>query len=323
MAVMGRDGLLPPVATLDGYRRLHGLPEIWAPAVDAICRRHGLPAGSHQITRVGSHVVALHPGESVVKLYCPLFPGDHPVERRLLAHLRSGEVIPVPQIRLEGELEGWPYLILSFLEGQPLEELWQDLSEPVQARVGRHLGQGLARWHSIAVPELGDLQPAWESFVRARLVDAVDRQRAHGWGEEWLRQIPDLLEQVELPHLLPARPLLLHADLTGEHLLMIPGEHGPRVAGIIDWADGMTGHGEYDLVALCLDAVQAHGPAQRQLLLGYGMPAAALDQGMREHLLRWTLLHRYVSVPEVVRALKLRPARPTLAALARALFPLE
>ena len=263
---MPQDRLLPPVATLQAYRRVHGRPEAWRPALEVICQRHGLPPGSHRLTRVGSHVVALRPGQTVVKLYCPLFPEDHQVESRVLRHLQGQSLVPVPEIRAEGQLEGWPYLLLSFLEGQPLEHLWKDLSQLDQERIGRQLGEDLVGWHQISSRGIEDLGPVWGTFLEDRVEDAVARQRAHGWGEVWLGKLPSFLDQLDLSRMVSPRPTLLHADLTGEHLLMQPAAHGHQVAGLIDWADSMIGHGEYDLVALCVDAVGCHGPAQRQAL---------------------------------------------------------
>ena len=66
--------LLPQTQTYDQYRAVYEQNSTWLPAVDAIAKRHRL-IGTPERLALGTHV-AFGIGESVVKLFCPLWQED-------------------------------------------------------------------------------------------------------------------------------------------------------------------------------------------------------------------------------------------------------
>ena len=71
-----------------------------------ICGRHGLdPAGLRRLG-LGTHLVFVT-GRTVLKLLCPLWPGDYPAEKAALEIIRG---LPTPELIATGLLEEWPYM---------------------------------------------------------------------------------------------------------------------------------------------------------------------------------------------------------------------
>lgn len=66
--------LLPRVASLEQYSRVYADSRVWAPAVNEIAVRHGLPTPGTRQT-LGSHIVYKF-GDSIVKLYFPMWFED-------------------------------------------------------------------------------------------------------------------------------------------------------------------------------------------------------------------------------------------------------
>ncbi|HKJ85227.1 MAG TPA: hypothetical protein VKA06_04090, partial [Spirochaetia bacterium] len=67
--------LLPDISTEDDYRARFPQNDVWAPAVRAICDRHGLDPSAIQRGTLGSNVV-FQCGDVFVKLFPPLWAAD-------------------------------------------------------------------------------------------------------------------------------------------------------------------------------------------------------------------------------------------------------
>ena len=73
------------IESIDDYRPLYHLGEVWLPAMQAICQRHGYDADSLRRAELGSAVVFFVESDKLIKLYGPLWPEDHKAERAVLA----------------------------------------------------------------------------------------------------------------------------------------------------------------------------------------------------------------------------------------------
>ena len=112
MATNVGPGLLPSLVEEDDYHPLFANDDVWLPAIRAICRRHGISTDELKRTVLGTHVV-FKAGDYIVKLFCRFWPHDYTVEAACLSGLTG---LPIPQLVATGELEGWPYLIMTVLD---------------------------------------------------------------------------------------------------------------------------------------------------------------------------------------------------------------
>jgi hygromycin-B 7''-O-kinase len=213
-----------------------------------IGERHGLASAALQRASAGTHVVWLGERE-VVKLFAPWWPDDFAAERRMLEHVGGRLPIATPRIVAVGELEGWPYLVITRLEGRPLDELWPALAPAERRRLLASTGELVAALH--ALPLLpGDDDPAtsWAGFVATRREKLAHKHAADGLGPAWIEDIertvaglPVLDRGVELA--------CLHTDMQGGNLLARSVGDRVELSGLFDFGDAMVGAREHELIA--------------------------------------------------------------------------
>jgi len=305
--------LLPPPP--EGELRKAVSTDRWSRVARAIARRHGLE-GEFEPYASGSDLVC-RVGDAVVKLTTPRWASELGVQRTLQAHLSGRLPFAVPDVLAEGELEGWPYLVMRRLTAPSLALVWPRLATRARLRLAARLGAATAALHAVPPPALPG--PSWASFRRGLRADLGGRYRSRGLDPAWVAQLEPFVRAVEP---FPACGLvLLHTELLGEHVLLREGARGWDVAGLIDLADGRAGSAEYDFVAPVEFVFRGQPGCLRAFLQGYGYPAEALGLHTQRRLLAWGLLHRYGSVRRMLDAAG-EPRPTSLEQLARRVYAL-
>lgn len=310
--------LLPALSDAAHYARLRPRTELWLPALRAICVRHGIAAEPlEQFLPMGTHVVFAAGRGHVVKLFAPFWNRDFSVEAccaRAVRHLG----VALPEVVAQGEIEGWPYLVVRRIPGVLLERAWPGLDARSRAVIAEALGRFAAELHRLPLLGLEALSGDWEGFVRQQRAGCFENQRARGMGEAWLREIPEFLAHALGPAA-PARRVLLHADLCDDNLL-VREEAGRIRLAVLDFADARIGDPEYEFAATSLFLAAEDGSLQRAFLGAYGYAASDLDEDLALRLTALLLLHRYVHLPVLLG--RLGPPEPRgPGELARRLWP--
>jgi hypothetical protein len=251
-----------PVTTQPHYGAHLGDVEYWSAYVSAALDRHGIPHSRIEAPFVGSFPTFLA-GDVVVKLFADTFDGPRSfaVEKAMYELLSPIRDIPAPGLVAEGQLFddpaqwNWPYLISERLAGTAVRDLPIERLTPA---VAERLGAIAARLHSLPVPSAvaaRDLPPSLRC-------EAPDRLRGHGLPEHLVEQVPEFLADA------PADRVLVHADLTADHLFL----DSSGLVGIIDWGDAVAADPWYELVALRFDGLRTNRPLFEAFLDGYGWP---------------------------------------------------
>ncbi len=310
--------LLPVDLDLEAYRALYARDEVWTPALERIRIRHALPSPLLRAP-LGSHLVWYAGATHVIKLFAPLFPSDHEAETALLPLVHGRLGVRTPRILADGDLDGWSYLVLDRVPGRPATEVWAEVPRAERLRLLGEAGEVLARVHELPVEEPAAQARAWTAFVRDRLTSAPERDDL---SPALRRDVGRFLADLALLPGPDFRAAHLYADLTGDHLLLHPVSRGRwHLASLIDFGDARVGDRRYDLVAPGLDLALGDGEAQAALVRGAGLEN---DPGVSSHgLLGWSLIHAYVDLREVVPGGGDPVEAPSLAALARRLWPPE
>ena len=94
--------------------------------------------------------------------------------------------------------------------------------------------------------------------------------------------------------------VLLSADVTDEHILVGRREGHWEVTGYIDFGDAMLGHSHYEFAAPGCSITRGSLPLQRAMLRAYGYSEAELKGELAMQLMAYTLLHRFINVPELL-----------------------
>jgi hygromycin-B 7''-O-kinase len=270
--------LLPNLPSPAEYRGVHTDGSVWLPAVAAICRRHGLDANNLERQAAGTHVV-FRSGSRMVKLYAPFWLEDFTAEHAALQPLRG---LPTPELVAQGEIEGWPYLVMTVVPGVPAEEIWPDLTDADRIDLARQLGRLMRRLH--LQDPVAELATDWDAFLGERISGA---EEFHAAGEPWHAWIRRRLTGFQEP---PFSPVLLHADITADHALLSRTAQGWRITGLIDFGDAMMGHPFYEFIAPLAFYGFGDPPVSKALLEGYGLD---LTPEVADRLTTYCLLHKF------------------------------
>jgi hygromycin-B 7''-O-kinase len=303
--------LLPDTRTLSGYRQVYRDPAVWLPAMRAICERHGLDAAQLELAPPGCHVVFRVDRDRYIKLFSPLWPDDFRSERLVLRALSERNDLPLPISRLlaEGQIEGWPYLILAAVEGVPLYKVWDAMTGADREHVAARCGEFMAALHAVPTVGLEAIAVDWPAFVERQATSCLNELAQSGLDKRWHHAVRAFLDG--LPPLFEPgfQPVLLSADVTDEHILVT--ERGGRweVTGYIDFGDAMLGHPYYEFVGPGWFMARGSPDLVRTMLLTYGFAPTELNSTLADQLMAYTLLHRFVNVPELLELFDDQPPK--------------
>ncbi|MEZ4446912.1 MAG: aminoglycoside 3'-phosphotransferase/choline kinase family protein [Polyangiaceae bacterium] len=297
---------LPPAHDWQTFDALHDDPEAWRPAMLDLARNAG-PDQPVELALGGTVLVALA-GDRVIKLYPPFLHDHFAFERGALPLLAGRLAVPTPHLLADGEHDGWPYLVMTRLHGEPLTARWPGLSTMERHRLLEALGKLMREVHELPAASLLHLAPAWPSFLAAQRAGAKARQTRTGLPAHLLAELDDF---VAVPLDESVTPVVLTGEYTPQNLLLT----GTALAGMYDFGDGLVGDPRYDWLGPCCFLAAGDAEAQAALARGYGAPRPDPAD-----LLRLLLLHRYSNLTVQV-ALDGWQEAPTLEALARRIWP--
>lgn len=246
--------------------------------------QHGwtpLAGGMNPVWRRGDHVL-----KRVAET------GEAQAEQRMLGAVRLP--VPVPALLGAADHDGATWLLISWLPGERLSQVWDGLDRAARTTVAETLGGALAALWATPVDGLGDAPLTLEDRP-AQVEAAVRRQLGFGL---------DPAHADDLRALASAAPLddervATHADLHRDQVLLARGPRGWQVTGLLDFGDAVRAPRHYDLVSpFC--SLLGPDPGLREALVdaaGLGVDADWLPR-----LLALTVLHPWIGLAQVVGA---------------------
>lgn len=271
---------LPPQIGVAEFDALHDDAAAWRPVMESIAAEHG--TGSLRQMEQGTVLVALLGEQRVIKLYPPFLQDHCEFERVVLSQLGGRLSVPTPTLLATGVRDGWPYLVMSQLRGEPMTAVWPTLDEVGKCALLRQIGALAAEVHALPVGSVRSVAPHWDHFIATQRERCAARQQRTGLPEHLLQRLPDFL-QGELPG---GEGVILTGEYTPMNLLVA----GQRLVGMYDFGDGLVGPGAYDWLGPLVFLAAGHAARREALFEGYGV---SVDTAQRLALLRLMLLHRY------------------------------
>lgn len=279
----------PDVQNDDDIDRLREKPETCLEILRTVAEHASISAREIEFFDDGSNLVG-GAGEVVIKLFAPFDEPFGSTERAALEFLQGRLPVPTPAVRAQGEIQGWSYLIMSRISGQPLSSVWDRLSSDDRVRLCRGIGETAAALHALDSAPVAHLEPNWNSFIAGQRRHAVARQVESGLASEWTSQIESFLESVPLPS---RQPALLHTELAREHFFVSDGTGRWELSGLLDFEPAMVGQPEYEFASVGLFVSRGDSALLRACFQGYGYGDDQLDSELARRCLAYTLLHRY------------------------------
>ncbi len=263
------------------------------PAALDIARSHGLPQADPHVFATGTNLVVGLDDRLILKLFPPFLRGQFESERISLALLHGRLGVPTPEIVLEGERDGWPYLVITRLSGVVGSEAWPVLPEDQKERVLVEIGETIAQVQRVPVGDLGRIEPRWPQFMARQIAGCRARHLRLGLSPKFLDGLDDLLVDAEALVQLEAPPVILTGEYIPENFLLSCDDGDWRLSGLIDFGDVMTGRGEYDLLGPSAFMTAGMPRRVRSLFRGFGYSSAEVDFALKRRLMALMLLHRF------------------------------
>jgi hygromycin-B 7''-O-kinase len=311
---------LPAVASAADYER-HFNDDVWRQAAANICARHSIPYTSLRRSPLGENIIFFVDERYVVKIYAP-FRGQYARERAALEFAAAAKLgIETPQVAHTGDIEGWPYLLMTHLAGLPMRDVWSEMDARNRLEIVARLGVALRELHAHAAPtSQAALNRDWGRFVERQASESVERQRACGANPEWLESLPAYIAaRLEL---LPTNyePVMLHGDVHPGNVLLTEAGGRWLISGLFDFGDSFCGFHEYEFVAPGVLMVQGRREEQREMLLAYGYTEAQLDLNLRARLMLLTVFYECSDLRKYALRLAPEAVHLTLAELEAAIW---
>jgi hygromycin-B 7''-O-kinase len=283
---------LPGVPDFETFQAWRADASQCLPVALDIARSHGLPHADPQIFSTGTNLVVGLDDRLILKIFPPLLRSQFVSECMALAQLRGHLSVPIPEIVLEGERDGWPYLVIARLSGILGTEAWPVLPEDQKERVLAEIGEAIAEVQRVPVGDLSRIEPRWDRFI-ARQIEACRARHARlGLPPKFLDGLDDILREATTLVPLDAPPVILTGEYIPENFLLSSEGGNWRLSGLIDFGDVMTGWGEYDLLGPSAFMTAGMPRRVRSLFAGFGYSKADIDFTMKRRLMTLMLLHR-------------------------------
>jgi hygromycin-B 7''-O-kinase len=283
---------LPKVNTDEEYEQLKLDNELFKKAAIDIATQHHLPNESLSSFE-GTNIVFSHGKSRVIKIFPPLHKSHFDNEVLTMKHLHNKLSVQTPKIEYVGEIDHWPYIVMSQLEGTLLEGLWETLNHSNKIIIIRELGSLVREVHSIPTEGLEAIDCHWKKFINQQLTQCVARHQETGLPNILLHDIPQYLNSIK--DILPTikKPVILTGEYTPMNFLVKQEAGVWHIHGLIDFGDSMLGLPEYDLLGPGAFLIQGDKILLREFLSSYGYSSEEMTNALSHKLTALMLLHRY------------------------------
>ncbi|MFT4119239.1 aminoglycoside phosphotransferase family protein [Bradyrhizobium sp.] len=264
-------------------------PPRWLPVATDIARHHGLD-GPARVFSTGTNLVVGFGDRVILKIFPPLLRAQFVSERGSLTQLKGRLHLPIPEIVAEGERGGWPYLVITRLDGTLGSEVWPALAEDQKERVLRQIGETIAAVQRAPLGPLAEIEPRWDEFMRRQMQGCRARHERLGLAPKFLAGLDDLLRDAAGLIPMDAPPVILIGEYIPENFLLACRGDQWSLAGLFDFGDVLAGWRDYDLLGPSAFMAAGRPGRVRNLLAGFGY--AKPDFALKRRLMALMLLHR-------------------------------
>lgn len=266
-----------------------------------IIERHKLPEAPLELFSEGTNIVFAYGDHTVIKIFPPIHFDQYRSDLLVLNHFQGKLSVQTPTVQYEGTIFGWPYIVMTQLDGTLLETLWDTMDAENKKIIVGELGDLIREVHALPTQELEEMGCHWEQFITQQIQECVGHHRSKGLSNALLKQLPAYLESTDNSLITIEKPALLLGEYTPMNLLVKQAQGGWHIDGLIDFGDAMLGLPEYDLLGPGAFLVQGDKVLLRQFLTSYGYTSDTMTPVLSHQLMALMLLHQYSNLNVQVR----------------------
>ena len=269
--------------------------------VKEVVNRHLLPTTSLQLFSEGTNIVFLHNDSNVIKIFPPFHQDQFNSEQLVLKHLEGKLSVKTPRLQHIGDIAGWPYIMMTKLDGTLLETLWESLAYSNKKIIIHELGALIKEVHAIPTDGLEEIDCHWETFIHQQITNCVNQHRSRRLVETLVQQIPGYLASIEKSLRSIHKPVLLTGEYTPMNFMVKKMDDTWHIDSLFDFGDAMLGLSEYDLLGPGAFLIQGDQSLLREFLIAYGYSTAQMNQNLSHQLTALMLLHKYSHLKVQIR----------------------
>ena len=242
------------------------------------------PCAAPHVFSTGTNLVVGLDERLILKIFPPMLRAQFVSERGSLSQLRGRLRVPIPEIVHEGERDGWPYLIITRLQGVLGADAWASLPEQDKAPVLGEIGETIAEVQRVPPGALLAIEPRWDAFMRGQIEGCRARHARLGLATKFLDGLDALLRDARELIPMDAPPVILTGEYIPQNFLLEHQGGRWRLAGLIDFGDVLTGWRDH---VLGPSAFMAAGQPRlvRSLFEGFGYSRADIDFTLKRRLM--------------------------------------
>lgn len=291
--------ILPSHASFEEYENFKLNRELFERAAREIIAHHHLPDESLTLFE-GTNIVFSYGKNRVIKIFPPLHQSHFTSEVLIMKHLYNKLSVSTPAIEYEGEISGWPYIIMSRLDGTLLEGLWEKLDHNNKIIIIRELGSLIHEVHSLPTQGLEEIDSHWPQFINKQINSCKEKHQLD-IHKSLLEEIPVYLESIKKALVQINKSVILTGEYTPMNFLVNQVAGVWHIAGLIDFGDSMLGLPEYDLLGPGVFLIQGDKLLLREFLTSYGYSQDRMTPMLSHQLMALTLLHKYSNLNVQIR----------------------
>ncbi len=293
--------ILSRIDSFEQYEKFKSNVDLLKELAQAVVNRHQLPVGSLELFSEGTNIVFSYNQDYVIKIYPPMHVDQFNSESLVTQHLVDKLVIKTPSILYQDEIANWPYLIMTQLEGQLLETLWEKLDYDNKVSLIRELGLLIKEVHALPTNGLEVIDCHWEQFITQQIHHCIEQHKTKKLPSHLLKQISSYLEPVQERLKEIKNPVILTGEYTPMNLLVKRIDGVWHINGLIDFGDAMLGLPQYDLLGPGAFLIQGDKSLLKEFLVAYGYSENQLSPELSHQLMALMLLHKYSNLNVQIR----------------------
>ncbi len=290
--------ILPPIDTIEKtdtfekYEILKSNISLFENAAKEIISQNNFPEEHLILFSEGTNIVFAHGQNQVIKLYPPFHQKQFENELAVIEFLQNKLSIRTPLLKAHGEMNQWPYMIMSQLHGTLLETLWDKMEYDNKIIIMKELGELIREVHSLPINKLKNINCQWNNFIEKQILQCEEHHRSRKLSEQLIKQIPEYLKPIinSISHI--EKPVLLTGEYTPMNILVEKKSDTWHISGLFDFGDCMLGLAEYDLLGPGAFLIQGDKNLLKEFLIAYGYSLNELTSTLSHKLTALMLLHQ-------------------------------